>query len=89
MARVQVSLPGRLKGFIDDLVAHGTFKDPSEYVRTLIDRDRQSTEEARIEALLIKGVESGPSSPMTAADWDDVEQEGRRLVAARKARKAR
>jgi antitoxin ParD1/3/4 len=89
MTKVQVSLPEPLKQFIDGLVAKGAFKDPSEYLQSLIDRDRQARERARIEALLIEGLDSGPSTPMTPEDWDEIEREGRRIIAARKARKAR
>jgi hypothetical protein len=42
----------------------------------------------RIEALLIEGLDSGPSTPMTPQDWDDLELEGQRLIAARKAHRA-
>ena len=89
MSKVQVSLPEPLRQFIDGLVAEGAFKDPSEYLRTLVDRDRQAREKARIEALLIEGLDSGPSTPMTAEDWNEIEREGQRICAARKARKAR
>ncbi len=88
MSKVQVSLPEPLKQFIDGLVADGAFKDPSEYLRTLVDRDRQARENTRIEALLIEGLDSGPSTPMAPEDWDEIEREGRRIGAARKARKA-
>jgi len=33
--------------------------------------------------------DSGPSTPMTSADWDEIEREGQRVIAARKARKVR
>jgi len=46
-------------------------------------------EQKRIEALLIEGLDSGPSTPMTSADWDEIEREGQRVIAARKARKVR
>jgi len=89
MTKVQVSLPKPLKQFIDVLVADGAFKDTSEYLQTLVERDRQAREKARIETLLIAGLDSGPSTPMTPEDWDEIEREGQRIVAARKARKAR
>jgi antitoxin ParD1/3/4 len=89
MTKLHVTLPEPLKQFIDGLVAEGAFKDSSEYLRTLIDRDRQAREKAHVETLLIAGVESGPSTPMTSEDWDEIEREGQRLIAARKVRKAR
>jgi antitoxin ParD1/3/4 len=89
MTKVLVSLPEPLKQFIDGLVAEGTFKDSSEYLRSLVDRDREAREKARVEALLIEGLDSGPSTPMTPDDWEEIEREGRRIATARKARKAR
>ena len=86
MTKVQVSLPEPLKQFIDRLVAEGVFKDSSDYLRTLIDRDRQAREKTRVEALLIEGLDSGPSTPMTPEDWEEIEREGRRIAAGRKAR---
>ena len=49
---------------------------------------RQDLERARLETLLIQGLESGPSTPMTSDDWDEVEREGQRLIAERKAQAA-
>ena len=79
MSKVQVSLPEPLRQFIDELVAEGAFKDPSEYLRTLVNRDRQAREKARIEALLVEGLDSGPSTPMTPEDWDEIEHVGQRM----------
>jgi antitoxin ParD1/3/4 len=89
MTTMQVSFPEPLKQYIDDLVAQGTFKDTSEYLRTLVDRDRRARQGAHIESLLMDGLNSGPSTPMTAEGWDEIEREGQRLIAARKAKKAR
>jgi antitoxin ParD1/3/4 len=89
MTKVQIVLPKPLKQFIDGLVAEGAFKDPSEYLQTLIDRDRQAGHKARIETLVIEGLDAGPSTPMTPEDWDEIEREGQRIIAARKARRTR
>src|SRR5438094_983919 len=70
MSSMNITLPEPLKEFIEELVAKGTFKDPSDYLQTLVDRDRQERE--RIEALLIEGLDSGPSTPMTAEDWQEI-----------------
>jgi Arc/MetJ-type ribon-helix-helix transcriptional regulator len=43
----------------------------------------------RIEAALIEGLDSGSPTPMTSDDWDEVEREGRRIIARRKVRKDR
>ena len=48
-------------------------------------RDEQERQlRQRIDAALIEGIESGPSTPMTTKDWDDIRREGRRRLAKRK-----
>ena len=61
-----------------------------EALRLLEHRNLQShTESQRVESRLIEGLESGPSNPMTSSDWDEIEREGRSLIAARKVRDGR
>jgi putative addiction module CopG family antidote len=61
-----------------------------EALRLLEQRDRQHAEqEEKVEALLIEGLDSGPSAPMTPRDWDDIGREGQRLLASRRGRPAR
>jgi hypothetical protein len=60
-----------------------------KYLRTLSDRDRRARENASVEALLIEGLDSGPSTPVTSEDWDEMEREGQRIIAARKVHKSR
>jgi Arc/MetJ-type ribon-helix-helix transcriptional regulator len=61
-----------------------------EALNLLKQRDSEQTEEkTRIEAILIEGMDSGPSTPMTARDWDEIEREGQQLIATRKSRKSR
>jgi antitoxin ParD1/3/4 len=89
MTTMQVSFPEPLKAFMDELVAEGTFKDTNEYLQTLVDLDRRARQTAHIESLLMDGLDSGPSTPMTPEGWDEIEREGQRLIAARKAKKSR
>lgn len=77
--------------FIRSLVQGGSYASEDEVIeealRLLEQRNLMNFKEnERIEALLIEGLESGPSTPMTSQDWDDIESEGARLLAARKAR---
>ena len=87
-----INLSGEREQFIHSLVHGGRYASEDEVIeealRLLQERDVQRTvEKERIEALLIEGLDSGPSTPMTSQDWDEIEHEGQRLVAARKARK--
>ncbi len=75
--------------FVRSLVREGRYGSEAEVIdealRLLELRDsKAATEDQRVEALLIEGLDSGPSSPMTSSDWDEIEKEGQRLIEARK-----
>jgi antitoxin ParD1/3/4 len=80
--------------FIRSLVEDGRFRSESEVVDAALRlfeqqvRD-QVVEKRRVEALLIEGLDSGESTPLTPEDWDAIEREGSRLITERKARKDR
>ncbi len=67
MANLNISLPEPQREYIEELVAKGEYKDPSEYVQVLVDRDWLERERQRIDALLIEGLDSGPVAPMDFA----------------------
>lgn len=90
---MNIHLPEDLEQFLHDTVQSGRYRSEdaaiAEAVRLLRRRDQAySAERDRVEALLIEGLDSGPSTPMTSDDWDEIEREGRRIIAARRARKA-
>ncbi len=75
--------------FVRSLVQGGRYASEEEVIeaalRLLEQHDRkQSRKTKRVETLLIEGLESGPSTPMTSEDWDDIEREGQRIIATRK-----
>ncbi len=59
MADMYISLPDRMKSFVEGQVATGQFSDPSDYIRDII-RDQQSKVD-RLVALLEEGEASGVS----------------------------
>jgi antitoxin ParD1/3/4 len=60
-----------------------------EALRLMKARDSGLTEEdLRIEELLIEGLDSEPSTPLTSQDWDDIEREAQQLAASQTARKS-
>ena len=77
--------------FVRSLLGEGRYTSEREVVEEalrLLERTQSGKAEQarRIDALLIEGLDSGPSTPMTAADWDEISREGERRIAARKAR---
>src|SRR5262249_58114227 len=89
-----IRLPEELERFISAKEQSGQFASEdaavAEAVRLLRQRDQEhAAEKERIESLLIAGLDSGPSTPMTSQDSDEIEQERRHLIASRNARTSR
>jgi antitoxin ParD1/3/4 len=64
-------LPDTMRTFVEQKVAQGGYSTASEYVRQLIREDQKRAAQERLEALLMEGINSGPSKEMTAADWEE------------------
>ena len=67
MAIVNISLPDQMKQYIEERLNEGGYSTTSEYVRDLIREDQKRRAEERLEALLLRGLES-PSSEWTKED---------------------
>ena len=81
---MHVALPEALRDYVLRRVAEGAFRDPSDYVGTLINEDRKRLAEARLEALLLEGLDSGDPQPLDAAEWESIRQEVRERIGARR-----
>ena len=72
MASLNISLPAVLRQWVDSQVQGGRYGNASEYLRELIRRDQERQAQDRLEALLLEGVRSGESSPLTQQDWAEL-----------------
>jgi len=81
---MNISLPPTLKDWVDEQVSRRGFGTASEFVRQMLREEQQRELRQRIDAALVEGIESGPSTPMTTQDWDDIRREGRRRLVKRK-----
>jgi antitoxin ParD1/3/4 len=86
-----IHLSGDREQFVRSLVQGGRYASEGEVIeealRLLEQRDlKRAEDKERIEALLIEGLDSGPSTPMAPEDWEEIEREGRRIIAAQQAR---
>ena len=61
-----ISLPDVMKAFVEEQVQSGGFGTVSEYVRDLVRRDQKDHAQAKLEALLLEGLESGEPVPLNA-----------------------
>ena len=67
MTTMNISLPDKLKSFVDEQVTQRGYGTSSEYVRALI---RKEQERQQLRALLLEGAASGPTQPVDAAYFD-------------------
>ena len=81
MNTMNIAIPKQLKSFVQRQVEHRGYSSVSEYVRDLIRGDQESQAIAMLEAEYLKGLESGPATPMTQQDWQEIREEVRRRVA--------
>lgn len=84
METMNISLPTRLKSFVDAQVNSGSYSSASEYVRRLIRDDEQRKWRDEVDQKLLQAIDTG-STPMTPSDWEDL----RRTVRRRAAKRAR
>lgn len=66
MTSMNISLPDGLKDFVERQVRERQYSSASEYIRQLIREDHDRTEQRRLEAQLLEGINSGPAQPLDA-----------------------
>ena len=82
MASLNVSMPDEMRAFVDEQTKSGQFSTPSEYIRHLIREDSKRKATARLEALLLEGLDSGPAEPMTDEDWAELRRRAHERIEA-------
>ena len=81
---MNIAIPAQLKSFALRQVQRRGYSSVSEYVRDLIRGDQERQAIAALETEILKGLESGPSTPMTKEDWQDIRTEVRHRSAERR-----
>jgi len=84
MTSLNISLPESMREFIEAQVAEGGYSTASEFIRELVRQAQKRHAEAKLEALLLEGLNSGPATPMTEADWEEHRQRLRTHLAKRR-----
>ncbi len=86
MSTLNVSLRDSMRESIGQTVANGGYSTASEYIRELVRRDQKRAVEARLEGLLLEGLESGEPVEISDAWWQKKKAElTERLQRAKKA----
>jgi antitoxin ParD1/3/4 len=72
MSTVNISLPESMKAYIDEQVSTGGYGTVSEFFRDLVRQDQKRKAKESLETLLLEGLDSGASTPMSSQDWEDI-----------------
>ena len=70
MTSINISLPEAMKEYVEEQASSGAYSTVSEYFRELVRADRKRKAEAKLEELLLEGINSGPATEMKEADWE-------------------
>jgi antitoxin ParD1/3/4 len=82
MATLTVSLPDSIKEWIEDQVEEGEFATSSDYLRALVERDRERRDQQRIEELR-RIVDEGLASGISSRTNDEIFAEAVAIARAR------
>src|ERR1051326_1479757 len=75
MTSLNISLPEGLREFVEEKVKNGGYSTASEYIRELIREDQKRAADAKLEALLIEGLDSGDPVEVTPEFWKELRVE--------------
>lgn len=74
MTTLEITLSQPLREFIDAKVSEGAYATPSAFIESLVLQARKQATRAEFEALVLEGLESGPSIEVTPAYWQQKRQ---------------
>ena len=72
MSSMNISLPEPMRRWVEEQVRLGSFGNASEYIRSLIREDQKQRAREELEAKLLEGLNSGPATPWTKKDVEDI-----------------
>lgn len=77
--RVHITLPERLRQFVDRQASQEGFHDSGDYVRAVLLREQEQLVRAQIDLKLLKALER-PIRPVSAQDFQDIRRAARQRV---------
>jgi len=84
MPTMNVSLPEKMKEYVEEQSREEGYSTTSEYIRALIREDRKRRAQEKLEELLLEGLDSGEPEPWTEEDWKEIRMEVQERLRAQK-----
>lgn len=76
ISTINISIPENLKAEVEEVVASEGYGNTSEFFRDLVRDYLRQRQERQLEALLLKGLQSGEATPLTRADFEAIKRRG-------------
>ena len=76
IATVNISLPDTMKAEIEEVIATEGYGNTSEFFRDLARNYLRERQERKIETLILKGLDSGDTTPLTKEDFERIKERG-------------
>ncbi len=76
IATLNISLPDTMKTEVENVVATEGYGNTSEFFRDLVRDYLKERRERKLEDLLLQGINSGESTPLTKTDFENIRERG-------------
>jgi antitoxin ParD1/3/4 len=71
-----------MKADVDEIIATEGYGNTSEFFRDLVRKYLRERRERRLEDLLVEGLRSGDSTPLTKKDFESIRERGMKRLKA-------
>ena len=72
---IDLHLPEDTQSYLNEKVQQEGHANPGEYLAALLEEQRRREAKQRLDALLLEGLNSGPATPWTPEDRQDIRRE--------------
>jgi antitoxin ParD1/3/4 len=75
MTTLNISLPDTMKDFIQEQIQKGGYSTASEYLRYLVRQEQKRVAQAKLDTMLLEGLNSGESIEINDLWWEQMKTE--------------
>lgn len=87
MEKMTVTLTKDQRAFVEEQIAEGGHRSASAYLKALLAAERRRKAEEKLVAMVREAEESGPATPMTREDWENLRRKAMTRLAEEKAKR--
>ena len=80
IATLNISLPDKMKADVEEIIATEGYGNTSEFFRDLVRNYLKERRERKIEDLLLEGINSGESTPLSKEDFAKIKERGLKRI---------